>query len=142
MALDPKYFSLSCAMDSAWSDPSCLSADQKALIASCVRAKGNLDQPTSEDDLDILHLAVLACDFLSALKTKPATWLTQHGMSFPAATQTYLSRVAWHFHKHQHQLPQGFLEPLIQFIKETRSHIATLNYDNLLPSKAHRSGNP
>jgi hypothetical protein len=99
MALEPKYFSLSCAMASVWSDPECLSKDQKALIASCVKSQGRGNhQPKSEDDLDILHLSVVAYDFLGDLKKGSVTWLTQHGICFPKVTRTYLSRVAWHFH--------------------------------------------
>jgi hypothetical protein len=40
--------------------------------------------------------------------------------------------VATHLHNSAEQLPEGFANPLIEFLNATRSHVATLNYDRLL----------
>lgn len=44
----------------------------------------------------------------------------------------FLYRTAMQFHQREHALPSDFTAPLASFIHETSSHIATLNYDNLL----------
>ena len=45
----------------------------------------------------------------------------------------YFSQVAWHLHKPMlNKLPDSFVTPLVEFIRLSHSHIATLNYDNLL----------
>lgn len=135
MALDPEYFRLTPAMERAWNDPDCLDDNQRRLIQNCLQAQGAGEKPTSEDDLDILHIAVNACEFLDTVANHDTGWLTDDGKNFPLASRRYLTNVAWYFHKHHHELPTSFLEPLFSFIQKTNSHVATLNYDNLMYQK-------
>jgi len=140
MALDPDYFRLAPAMDIAWNDPNCLDDNQRRLIQNCLQAQGADDKPTSEDDLDILHTAVNACEFLDTVANHNDGWLTNDGKSFPFASRKYLTNVAWYFHRHHNALPTSFLEPLFTFIKKTKTHVATLNYDNLMYQKMIEAG--
>ena len=135
MALDPDYFQLRPAMNNAWSDPECLDDKQRLLIQNCLHAQGAGERPTGEDDLDTLHIAVNACEFLDNVANHDDGWLTDDGKEFPFASRRYLTNVAWYFHRHHHALPDTFLNPLFEFIKTTRSHVATLNYDNLMYQK-------
>jgi len=123
------------AMENAWSDSNCLDDNQRRLIQNCLQAQGAGDKPIGEPDLDILHMAVNACDFLDTVANDDDGWLTDDGKEFPLASRRYLTNVAWYFHRHHHVLPESFLEPLFAFIKETKSHVTTLNYDNLMYQK-------
>ncbi len=140
MALDPSYFRLAPAMENAWNDPNCLNDNQRRLIQNCLQAQGAGDKPTNEDDLDILHIAVNACEFLDTVANHDDGWLTNDGKEFPVASRTYLTNVAWYFHRHHHALPASFLEPLFSHIKKTKTHVATLNYDNLMYQKMIEAG--
>lgn len=135
MALDPDYFQLTPAMENAWNDPNCLDDNQRRLIQNCLQAQGAGAQPLGEDDLDILHTVVNACEFLDGVASDDNGWLTNDGQEFPSASRKYLTKVAWYFHRHCHELPESFLTPLFDFIKGTKSHVATLNYDNLMYQK-------
>lgn len=43
-----------------------------------------------------------------------------------------MHRAASYFHEGPHSLPAEFVQPIIEHVKNSRSHIATLNYDELL----------
>jgi hypothetical protein len=132
MALDPDFFRLDNAMAEVWEKPDCLTGPQKQQLRLCVSAQGIDDIPHGEDHLDVLHVAVLACKFLGSIASEDVTWLSPDGKLFPAAIEKFITAVAWHFHHCPAGLPQEFTECLGLFLAETKSHIATLNYDNLL----------
>ena len=60
------------------------------------------------------------------------SWLTEDGKKFPSAIRRYIHGAASHFHSGPYVLPNSFSKPLQAHILEHRSHIATLNYDELL----------
>jgi len=132
MALDPAYFSLEHALTEIWDSTEYLSNEQKGLIAQCLAEQDAGERPQSEDDLDILHRVVTACNYLSSIGEGEIHWLSMHGQAFPNAIRTFITAVAWYFHDHEAKLSDEFLTPLATFIDKTQSHIATLNYDNLL----------
>ncbi|MCG5054090.1 MAG: SIR2 family protein [Myxococcales bacterium] len=132
MALDSEHFLLANALRLVWEAPMALEPEQKALIKSCLKAQGVGTHPRGEGDLDVLHRALIACSFLKDLPEGEAKWLTDHGADFPAATMSYFTRVAWHLHRSPKPLPDAFVKPLVDFLQSTRSHLATVNYDNLL----------
>lgn len=136
-ALDNDYFSLERALQSAWDDPSVLTEDQKGLIRQClpqsVIETDPAVAPKSEDELDILQRILAACDEISKQEVgNGPTWLTANGRMFPTAIKSYIHRAACHFHQGPYSLPADFATPLKDFILSTRSHVATLNYDELL----------
>ena len=132
MALDPKYFSLDRALEDVWDKPDFLTDVQKTLITKCLAKQGAVERPKSEDDLDILHRVVVACEYLVGVGEGEIHWLSEYGHEFPEAIRRYLTAVAWYFHYHESSLKDGFLSPLSNYITESKSHLATLNYDNLL----------
>ena len=136
-ALDNDYFNLENALEKAWDDPTVLDDTQKALIRQCLPEDVIEDDetiaPKSEEELDILQRILAACDEISQQErgAGPA-WLTPEGKAFPAAIRRYIHRAACYFHEGPYTLPSTFTKPLIDFIVSTRSHVATLNYDELL----------
>lgn len=135
MALDPEFFLLKNAMKTVWEDPHGIDVNQKRLLSKCLLAQGAERIPKDENDLNILHIAVNACELLDNVANHEVGWLTEEGRRFPNASRQYLTKVAWYFHKHSLELPLSFTEPLFKHIKRTNTHIATLNYDNLLYQK-------
>lgn len=141
MALDSKFYLLSKALSDTWgaSDDNdffpatYLSPETKTLIETCLAKKGS---PEGEDDLDKLQTSVFACNFLDnvgqGLQENNLHWLTEHGKNFPMVIRHYVHDVASAFHNSSYELPDDFASPLSEFIKKTKSHIATLNYDPLL----------
>ncbi|HEX7325566.1 MAG TPA: SIR2 family protein [Rhodanobacteraceae bacterium] len=130
MALDPAVFSLDHAMECAWKDSS-LTAKQKQLVCNCL-PKEHPKRPHSEADLGALQVALSACEFLGHFEAADAHWLTDDGRQFPKATRKFLYKTALQFQKTGKALPATFIDPLVEFIQNTKSHIGTLNYDNLL----------
>ena len=128
MALDSTHFSLSNALNAVWEDPNILDPAQKKLIDDCIPGV----KPTDESDLDKLHLAAMACHFLSELGTNPLAWLTAEGAGIPAATLRFITKVAWRLFRSSCHLPEEFIDALVEHLKNSKSHVATLNYDNLL----------
>jgi len=131
MALDPERFALDSAIGSVWEGEVALDEATKALVRHCLVADGNTDRPHGEEDLDNLQLVVSACEFLSRTASD-IHWLSEHGLRFPSAVRKFLYRTALYFHRRDIALPLEFTAPLAEFVHATRSHIATLNYDNLL----------
>ncbi|MGY4524266.1 SIR2 family protein [Pseudomonas sp. TE21394] len=130
MALDPRHFSLNRALGDVWENPHHLPVAQKDLIARCVGDGGQA--PQGEDQLDTLHVVVAACNMLNKIGDEEVHWLSEDGQEFPAAVAKYIHRVASNLHLYDDPLPDAFLNPLFDFVRETRSNIATLNYDRLL----------
>ncbi|WP_374924107.1 hypothetical protein [Shewanella mangrovisoli] len=134
MALNPEEFSLTTALASVWEEDHILSGEDKSLIGQCI---GHWSSPRGEDELDKLHLSVTSCDLLESIADPEQNihWLSEVGRRFPIATRNYIHKVASYFHNVDESLPDFFIDPLVDFIKETKSHVATLNYDALLYEK-------
>lgn len=133
MALDPRKYDLDNAIGVIWDDESVLDSVSKNLIFKCLPDEG-LDRPHGEDQLDTLHLSMSACEFLLALGDENYHWLSDMGKNFPQAVRKFIYNVACTFHHSDCSLPEDFIEAFAGFLTTTKSHIATLNYDNLLYS--------
>jgi hypothetical protein len=132
MALNPEFFSIDYAIGRVWQSEKVLDETSKALVRQCLVQDGNADRPHGEADLDSLHLVVSACDLLERTSGQGPHWLSEHGRQFPIAVRRFIYKTALHFHQRDFGLPVEFSAPLAEFVHETNSHIATLNYDNLL----------
>lgn len=141
MALDHEAFSLPRALEQVWEDPDLLSDEQRDLIRACLPDDTELGRPSSEDDLDLLQRVLASCDFLNDFEIDGgAHWLSEHGRAFPPAIRRFIHQVACRFHRTGCELPDHFAEPLINFVHQTKSHVATLNYDPLLYEAFIREG--
>lgn len=129
MALDEAHFSLAAALAEIWNRPDFLAAPQKQLIERCLQRGG---APEGEHELDTLHQAVTYCKALGRIGEGEVHWLTEDGLNFPEITATYIHKVATKLHNYEGGLPDEFEDSLVRFVKATRSHVATLNYDKLL----------
>lgn len=131
MALDSEYFLLDSAIQSVWEDDNLIDDVAKQLICSCL--PDDVDShPRGEEDMDKLQLALASCDYLNGIQSEQYHWLTEHGKSFPKAVRSFIYNTSIHFHNPKEYLPESFLNPLIEFVTQTQSHVATLNYDNLI----------
>lgn len=133
MALSPQDFSLTTALAQVWNKPDFLSDEQKHLFGQCIGHEG---PPEGENELDILHQVLVHCKSLGQIgqDLNGVHWLSEEGVAFPQITSTYIHKVATQFHLNMHELPQNFEQHLVQFIRDSQSHVATLNYDRLLYS--------
>jgi hypothetical protein len=129
MALDSHHFSLPRALKSVWDADGILTPEQKELICRCI---GHDGAPNGEDELDDLHLAVTSCETLKNIGNGEVHWLSEDGKSFPEMTARYIHKVATDLHNYKGELPTEFVNQLVGFVKDTTSHVATLNYDKLL----------
>lgn len=129
MALDPAHFSLNRALTEIWNRPDFLTDAQKQLIERCLQRQG---PPEGEHEMDTLHQVVTYCKALTHIGEGDVHWLTEDGINFPDITAKYIHKVATELHNYENFLPHQFEDSLVQFVKNTRSHIATLNYDKLL----------
>lgn len=132
MALDANFYSLDAAIGRVWDGGEVLDEHTKGLVRQCLFEDGDTARPHGEEDLDQLQLVVSACDFLHRTGHGEIHWLSDQGRQFPAAVRKFLYRTALHFHQSQAALPLDFTRPLAEFVHDTKSHIATLNYDSLL----------
>lgn len=132
MALDPEFFSLDNAIGRAWDGEGVFNEETRELVRCCLVDDGDTERPHGEGDLDSLQLVVSSCDFLGRMGRGGAHWLSEHGQQFPAAVRKFLYQTALQLHQRDEGLPLEFASTLAAFLHETRSHVATLNYDNLL----------
>lgn len=131
MALDPYHFYLPNALQCIW-DSNALDPAHKQLISACLpHPLGNC--PQGEDDLDKLHVAISSCEYLGAIpQINNLHWLSPYGWGFPSVCRSFITQVATCLYDFDNPLPEGFGAPLVEFVRTTRSHVATLNYDKLL----------
>jgi hypothetical protein len=132
LALNPNYFSLCNGLASVWNDTSHLSTEHKQLILSAIEGTTEDTPPASEDQLDQLQVAIVATEFLSRFVVAGTSWVSPPAKELPSTFRKYIHEVALHFHRSGCKLPDTFLAPLSEYIKDTKSHVVTLNYDNLL----------
>lgn len=150
MSLDPSAYSLHRAMHTVW-ESAALTSAQKQLILACLPRKAK--SPSDEAHLGRLQSVVAACEKL--LEVAPLDgkhWLNDDGQEFPKAVQRFAFEVARCIFLARYtdpkselygvkcQLPLYFTEPLSSFIRKSRSHIATLNYDGLLSQALEKHG--
>lgn len=131
MAIDPVHFSLNLALEHVWELEGFLNPVQRTLIERCL---GRAGAPNGEHELDELHLAVNYCKALNQIGEGREHWLTADGQNFPDITSRYIHKVASRLYNYDGHLPPNFEAPVIDFLKDTKSHVATLNYDKLLYS--------
>lgn len=132
MALNPNYFSLPMGLHSVWNSTEHLSPEHKALITSAIPGTSPILPPSAEWQLDKLHGAILATEHLNSFESNDIAWVTPFAKQLPSAFRTFIHEVGMYFHQSGQQLPAAFSDPLADFIRQTASHVATLNYDNLL----------
>lgn len=133
MALDPVGFRLETALEAAWNDSEALDAAAREAIVRCVPGDGDKG-PRGEDELGDLQRALDACDTLIDLEGDGCDFLSSQGKGFPDAARRYIHRTACHFSELSRKVerPEPFFSVLASFLEETHSHVATLNYDQLL----------
>lgn len=131
MALDQCHFYLPNALQRIW-DGGALDLAHKQLISACLPHQlGNC--PQGEDDLDKLHVAISSCENLGAIpQINELHWLSPYGWDFPSVCRSFITQVATVLYDFDCPLPEKFGTPLVEFVKSTKSHVATLNYDKLL----------
>lgn len=131
-SLDNGYFQLSAGLSHVWNDRESITQVQKNLIISAIEGLNAEDYPQSEEQLDKLHVAIVAAGFLQSFETDKVEWLNDHSRNLPTAFRKFIHEVACYFHDSEQRLPRTFIDPLAKFIRETGSHVGVLNYDNLL----------
>lgn len=132
MALDPNAFSLSRALEKVWNSAEYLTKEHKDLIISTIGGTSDTKPPESESQLGKLQMAIVATDFLSKFESEETKWITQDANQIPSIYKKFIHDVAIQFHQTGYSLPRDFKEHLLDFIEKTKSHVCTLNYDNLL----------
>ena len=132
MAVNADYFSLPTGLNSVWSDTDHLSEKHKALIRTAIGGTDDETSPQSEDQLDLLQVAIIAAEVLTNFESADISWLTDPAKELPIVFKKYVHKVALYYHQSGEALPDSFVNSLSEFINQTKSHIATLNYDNLL----------
>ncbi|MEP7731423.1 SIR2 family protein [Marinomonas primoryensis] len=132
MALDHNAFSLSKALEEVWNNAEYLTRKHKDLIISTIDGTSTTQPPESESQLGKLQMAIVATDFLSKFESEEAKWITKNANQIPSIYKKFIHEVAINFHNTGLRLPHYFVKPLVTYIQETKSHIFTLNYDNLL----------
>lgn len=133
MAVDPQIYALDQALHATWEDNQILDDDARREIRACLPDPVNNMSPDTEDDLDKLQQVLSACDFLSGIVLDEGEhWLSPRGQSFPASIRKFVHRTASRFVNTGCGLPDEFISPLAEYITRSKSHVATLNYDDLL----------
>lgn len=148
MAISPESFNLTNALIDAWNN-GMLDLVQKDLISACLPE--DVQKPTSEEQLAKLQDTVNACETLLSIRdTGNGHWLSEKGRDFPDAVYKLTYAVGRKMHLAKHltgeikgepcRVPEEFIAPLIQKIRDTGSHVATLNYDSLLLKAFQNAG--
>ena len=140
MALNGAYFRLAAGLEAVWQGSAHFTEDHKLMVATAVPGVSQHIYPQSEAQLDQLQMAIVASDFLKSFETPQVNWLSDASRGFPQAFRAFIHEVAAYFHESGHDLPDSFVMPLAEFVANTRSHVAVLNYDNLLYDAFHRTG--
>ncbi|MGN0921982.1 MAG: hypothetical protein ACI4NJ_09705 [Cellvibrio sp.] len=129
MALNPDKYNLTKAIEHIWKDESILTKDEKNLIK---HASGKTSYPNTESDMDKLQVIISACKQLTLVDSNNCNWLSADGKRIPKAAEKFLYHTAKYLFENNESLPKNFIKSLAEYIRTTKSHIATLNYDGLL----------
>lgn len=138
-AIDP-YFELHRGIEDVWNEGGDrkLPKDVKKSIIKCLSENDGIKPkiPTSEEELITLHEVTSLCRRLRDLEPDDPKWLTEKFRNLPEAIDEFIAKVAFYFHCYDSALLPAeylnFVSGLSQYIRERPSHLATLNYDNLL----------
>ncbi len=130
MAVDQEYFQLSVGIKRVWESTGQLTQEQKELIKRALPNKDVAECPSGEPDLKLIHLALIAVNIFNKLDLE--SWLDADAAKLPAAYRCFAHEVGFYFHQSEKKLEPDFATPLCEYLKATNSHVATLNYDNLL----------
>lgn len=139
-SIDDNFYSLSRVLEASWRDDQVVSAENKRLITSCLRAdvleRDEGTAPTSEEELADLQRVLNACEAILEFEAEDGVedvfWLSEYGRKFPAAIRRYFHHAASQFHSNDKRLPEAFAAPLRTHILKGGVSVATLNYDDLL----------
>ena len=139
-AINNDFFALDKGIFKVWNQRGDLeiSHDVKESILSCLpRVNGKRPKiPVSEEQLQLLHEIRNACRKIRDVEPASVEWLSETFREFPESIEEFVAKVSYHFHTYpnlnQEKRHSVFVDGLSKFIKKYRSHIATLNYDNLL----------
>ncbi len=143
MALDAEKFDLKKVMPKVWEDFCCDDQAQRErkLIAGCLKGVDEESGPTREDQLMGAQLAQFGHELIchAVEKEEHGSWFTQAASNYPAAIAKYIYNVARQLDENSREYLADqkfvqFTKGLIPFIAETKSHVATLNYDTLFYS--------
>ncbi|NHB65157.1 hypothetical protein G5T41_02595 [Acinetobacter sp. GFQ9D192M] len=140
MAIDANHYSLTNALNTVWHDDSLWNDTvHRELIQNCIPTG---QAPQTEEELDKLYLVSTSCDYLNDYPNTAngEHWLSNYGQEFTQATQEYIHTVASHLFASTHALPTAFKTALINFVRNTKSHVATLNYDKLIYQEFIQAG--
>lgn len=132
MAVDSTYFSLNAGLRSVWNGSDHFQEVHKRLVTSAIPGLTAADYPESEIQLDQLQVAIVASEFLRRFESDEVRWLSDMSRNLPEAFRRFVHAVAAYFHDSGQELPMPFVDALSDFIESTISHVAVLNYDNLL----------
>ncbi len=132
MAIDKDFFDLKNALKHIWDHSDNVKEAHKKLIRTALPEILPDLYPLSEDVLDKLQVAIVAAEVLREFEKNDVTWLNDQSREMPDAFKRFIHEVALYFHKSNHTLPFDFSFGLSKFLKGTSSHVAILNYDNLL----------
>lgn len=143
MALCPEKFDLKRVMPSVWKS-FCCSEDDKAereLIAHCLKGVDREKGPTQESQLMSAQIAQLGHELISnsVVQNKLGDWFQNKALNYQSTIAKYIYNVASALNENSKEFQSDekfrqFIEGLIPFLGETRSHFATLNYDTLFYS--------
>ena len=131
-ALDNQFFMLSSGLSYVWNSGFSFERRHKDLMISTIDGVDAKQYPELEDQLDKLQVAIMASDFLRSFETEGVDWLNSTSREIPEVFKRFVHEVALYFHTSGLGLPDDFVDPLVDFIRKTSSHVAVLNYDNLL----------
>ncbi len=141
MALDPEHFNLKNAMQRVWDCATRLTEQEKTIVGP-LKGIDAATGPRSEDELSSTQLAL---SFLSSFRERLGedaleAWFAPDARDYPSFLRKYIYEVAYDLFSYdlpsdKTELWTTFLEALIPYIIESKSHIATLNYDDLIYDK-------
>lgn len=132
MAIDEDFFNLKSALKQVWNNSENVKDSHKKLIRTALPEMSSDAFPESEDMLDKLQKAIVAAEVLREFENVDVSWLNDESRDIPDAFRRYVHEVALYFHSSAHKLPSEFSVGLAKFLEKTSSHVAVLNYDNLL----------
>lgn len=132
MALDSNYFSLKTALHNIWNNSDLLTESHRKLIQSALPRTSNDSYPESEDMLDDLQIAIFASELLQAYESNDVEWLNESSREIVSTFKRFIHQVGLYFQHSNKKLPDEFVNGLCDYIVKTKSHIAVLNYDNLI----------
>ncbi|WP_439634939.1 hypothetical protein [Oceanicaulis sp.] len=129
-ALSNDDYSLPAAIQRTCNDHELITLEHLNLMREFLRKEPA--EGIEEVDLDDLHRAIFACDFLASSARGDEEILTQNGIALPGIFGRFVHNVATKLSLAEHSLPDEFANSLADFLRASKSHIATLNYDQLL----------